>query len=172
MNARLQTQSALNAKSVLPILSESGESWRETVMARLKAAAEDGDGTAFLSAYREFDGEELTAEDYILVMRLSLEVGAYLLAREVSTQAANRYPEHTELRKYARLMAPAKVIGTSPASGQSIEANRNWMRSHGAEYSVQWVMIEDGQLLGAANSLEELVEITGRRKGAFITVAR
>lgn len=172
MNARLQPQSALNTQSVLPVLPESGESWRETLMARLKAAAEDGDGAAFLSAYRELDGEELSAEDYIQIMRLSLEVGAYLLAREVSTQAVNRYPEHTELRKYARLMAPAKVIGTSPATGQSLAANRNWMKANGATYRGQWVMLEDGQLLGAANSLEDLVKITGRRKGAFITVAR
>lgn len=172
MNARLKPQSALNAQLTLPILPESGESWRETVMVRLKSAAEDGDGEAFLSAYRELEGEELSVEDYIQVMRLSLEVGAYLLAREVSMQAVNRYSDHAELQKYARLMAPAKVIGTRPATGQSIEANRNWMRSHGAEYSGQWVMLADGQLLGAAKSLDELIATVGRRKDALLTIAR
>ncbi|MEP7339979.1 MAG: hypothetical protein ABI977_19730 [Acidobacteriota bacterium] len=172
MNEHLQQQSALNPQPVLPILTESGEDWRETIMARLKAAAEETDGAAFQSAYRDLDSEELSAEDYIQVIRLALEVGAYLLSREVSTLAANRYSENAELQKYARILAPAKVIGSSPATGQSIEVNRNWMKSHGAEYRGQWVAILDGQLLGAAKSLDELIATVGRRKDALLTIAR
>lgn len=170
MNARLQPQSVLNTQPVPPILPESGESWRETVMTRLKAAAEDGDELAFISAYQLLDEEELSAEDFVLLIRLSLEAGAHGKARKITFRGAELHPSDAELQKYAYVFAPPKDIRSTPAHPHA-KANNQWMREHARKHRGQWVALRNGQLLGASASRDELIAMLDDRTDVMLAWA-
>ncbi|MGH9855378.1 MAG: hypothetical protein ACREBD_36550 [Blastocatellia bacterium] len=153
MNGRSQHIPGTGARS-LPVLSED---WRESAMNRMEDAAEAGNGYAFLSAYKELEDEELPPADYIRIIRLALKAGAHLAAREISAQAIRRHPSDSEIQKYARLLAPPKLVRRSLQTHPYIEANHNWMKQHGRDYRGQWVAILNGQLLGASASFDDLI---------------
>lgn len=154
-----------------PFPSVVPDNRKESVIVRLEDAAEAGDDSAFVIALRELEGEDLSAEEFVHFIKLALEAGAHLTARELSSRGANRYPSDSELQKYARVLAPPKFLGLSPATGTGIAANQEWMKLHGKEYLGQWVAILDGQFLGASSSLEELAGNVGDRKHVLFTVA-
>jgi hypothetical protein len=103
---------------------------------------------------------------------MRLEAGAYLAARRIAALGTDRYPGDLELEKYARALAPPRVIsGALPPDG-SVAANQQWLRAHTGEYSGKWVAVKNGQLLGAADSLQQLVEQVGNVDGVLLAAAR
>lgn len=154
-----------------PVQSIPSDEWKGLVIARLEEAAEAGNPSDFATALQGLEGEYLSAEEFIRLIRLALEAGAHVTARELSLMGASFYPSDSELSKYARVLAPPKFLGLSPATGAGIAANREWMKLHGKEYRGQWVAILDGQLLGAAPSLDELTRRLGESKNALLTIA-
>ncbi len=166
------TQSPIaDSQSAPPFLSVLSESQRESVIARLEDAAETGDEIAFLSAVKELEGEELSAADFIRVIRLAHAAGAYLAAREFSARGASIHSSDSELQKCARVLAPPKVIGRGLPARPDIKANGAWMKQHGHKYRGQWVAVRNGQLLGAAASLDDLVNELGETKDVLLTIA-
>jgi hypothetical protein len=91
-------------------------------------------------------------------MRLALKAGAHLTAREISVQAQRRYPADSELQKYARILAPPKLISSGLPSHPDIEANHAWMQQQGPDYRGQWVAVKHGCLLGASTTFDGLIK--------------
>ncbi|MCI0489601.1 MAG: hypothetical protein L0229_23670 [Blastocatellia bacterium] len=140
-------------------------------MARLKAAAEASDEAAFSDALKAMDWSDRPPEDFVHAAESALAVGAYLAARRISEEGARRYPDHAEIGKYARVLAPPKVIDAALPPDPDMKANRTWMKEHTDEYRGKWVALKDGCLLEAANSLEELVELVDDTTGVLMTMA-
>lgn len=138
-------------------------------MARLKAAAEAGDEQAFLSAQRMIDWRLRPPEDFLGAVQLAFAAGAHLAARRLSSQGAAQYPDHRELQRYARVLAPPKVTQSNLPSNPTLKANRDWLMMQGDQYRGQWVALRDGELLESAPSLKSLAEQIEDTKGVLLT---
>jgi hypothetical protein len=138
----------------------------------LRAAADTGDEQSFLAALGTVEWAEMIAVDFLLATRLALKAGAYLAARMISARGLERYPEDSELQKFARALAPPRVISAAVPPDPAVAANQEWLRAHGAEHSGKWVAVKNGELLGSADSLKQLVEQVGDTNGVLLTAAR
>jgi hypothetical protein len=135
----------------------------------LEGAAESEDESVFLSIAKAIDWTVRPREDLLRGVRLALRVGAFLKARELSSEGIKLYPHDSELQKYARLLAPPKVVRSDLAPTLSVKTNRNWLKEHAQSHKGRWVALRNGELQGVANSLEELVEQLGDTKGMLLT---
>lgn len=142
------------------------------VMMPLEAAAKLGDEQTFQSTISAIDWETQPTQNIMKAIRLAIAVGAPLVARKLAADGARHYPEHSELQKAARVLAPPRVIGSVALPEPGMPANLQWLADHRDEYQGQWVALKDGQLLGAAPLLEDVVQIVGnpRGKGILVTV--
>jgi hypothetical protein len=43
-----------------------------------------------------------------------------------------------------------------PAQGLSLDASQTWLKEHAAQYKGQWIAVQEGTLLGAAPTLQDL----------------
>jgi hypothetical protein len=160
--------------STAPDVAVAGENNGDSILARLETAAEAGDGISFLNLLEELDYETLSSDDFIRVMKAALRVGAYPAARALSVEASNRYPTDAEIQKYAYVLAPPRVISSTPADpivAEAIKNDWNWLRANGAAYRGKWVALRNGEFLGAADSLKDLTKDLDDRKNVFLTIA-
>lgn len=102
-------------------------------------------------------------DDYLHALAQALRSGECGRARQVATEGAARYPEHAELSKSARILAPPTVTRASRPHTVDIRANRTWLQTHRQDYAGQWVAVRNGHFLAAASSFEALaaqIELT------------
>jgi hypothetical protein len=81
------------------------------------------------------------------------EVGA---ARRVLTEALREGSDEPGLADWERLLAPGKVLGTSPPSESDFETDFRCLEGLARDYKGQWVAVFKGELLAHAKSYEEL----------------
>jgi hypothetical protein len=122
----------------------------------LEAAAQAQDESGFVRAAKPIDWQSRQPDDLLRAIRLALEAGAHIAARDLSALGAGLFPHDVRLRQFAEILAPPRVIGTRPARDSGIRANRDWLKAHSDEYRGKWVGLHKGVLLGAADSLDEL----------------
>jgi hypothetical protein len=139
------------------------------LMALLEEVAEVEDEATFISIGKAIDWSDRSEEDFVRGIKLALKAGAFLFARELSSEGAKRYPEHRELQKSARVLAPPKVIRSDLPSAPSVKANREWLKEHAKDYRGRWVALRNGGLVGVASSFDELVEQVGDTQGILLT---
>jgi len=127
-------------------------------MAGLKAAARAGDEAAFLAACATIEWRARSARDYVRAVRWALEAGAPVAARQLASGGAERYPDYIELVNFARVLNPPPVTRGTAAPDPTIKADMEWFTRHSAEYRGQWVAVQNGRLLGAAPTIQALME--------------
>ena len=149
-------------------LSRSKE---ENAFARLEEAARAGHEGDFLKALKDVRWYARPALDFIRAIQLALQADAHMAARQISAEGARLHPNDVELQKQARILAAPRVIARTAAPNPAHRANRDWLKANSDEYHGQWVAVRNGELVSAANSLEELVERVGNTKGVLLTVA-
>lgn len=143
---------------------------QERAMAHLEGTAKAGDERAFLDALKSITWQNRAPADLMRAVKLALEAGAHLAARQLAIEGAERYPNDPQVQKYARLLAPPKVVSSKVRSDRrQRKANREWLRAHGNEYSGRWVAVRNGELLGASDSLEELTRRVGDTGDVLLT---
>lgn len=91
------------------------------------------------------------------------EVGA---ARRVLAEALRAGTDEPGLDHWAKVLAPAKVLGYSPASGTDRGREILWFEKHGNEYKRQWVAVLGDELLAHAAAYPELRAQLDRLKPA------
>lgn len=138
-------------------------------MAILEAAAELKDERAFLSAKKSINWRERPPEDFIRAVHLALAAGAHLAARHLASQGAQQYPSHAELQKYARVLAPPKLIRRNLPPDPTLGANHNWIKQHGDAYRGKWIALRNGQLLATADSFNALADQFSDPQGILFT---
>lgn len=85
----------------------------------------------------------------------ALVEGSYVLARELAAEGAELHPEHEELQKMARALAPPKLVEVLPAN-PSMSKNHVWIRHHADEYTGKWIALRDGKLLASGDTISEV----------------
>lgn len=94
--------------------------------------------------------QALTAEEGVAELKRLIEEGGRVeTARALSRSLAARFPENETIQWWARVIAPPRVIGTSPASGSGIALVKEWLKAHGAEYPGKWIALRGTELLAA-----------------------
>jgi hypothetical protein len=142
------------------------------VIARLQAASTQGDERAFIRVCQTIDWQARSANDHIAAIQLALAAGAHLAARHLALEAAQRFPDHVEIQKYAHVLSPPSVTKSTLPADPSVKANRDWLSTHGDLYRGQWVVLQNGQLLVAASSPDALNVEVGNTRGALLLIAR
>jgi hypothetical protein len=137
-------------------------------LALLEAAADAGDGYAFLAAWRAVDWRARPAEDFMAGIRWALAVGAHQIARRLAADGVERYPDHAELRRATHILNPPYAARRSPPD-PGVQVNTSWLDSHWHEYRGRWIAIRNGELLGTAAVLDDLVAQIGDIKGVLLT---
>jgi hypothetical protein len=137
----------------------------------LEKAANAKDELAFISALEGVSLRNKSAADFIKIIKFALRAGAYLAAREISDEAIKQHPDNSELREYARAISPPKVVSRDVPSKPSFQANREWLNKYAEQHSGKWVALRNGELLGLADSFDELFERIGRSKEVLFTKA-
>lgn len=151
----------------------SGE-WKQSVIARLEEAAEAGNPDDFVTALRDLEDEDLSAAEFVHLIKLALEAGAYSAARQLSSRGASLHPSDAELQKCARVLAPPITFPGRPASPESVkemQQNRSWMKANGASYRGKWVVLRHGELLGVGDSLAEAKKDLPDMRDVFVAIA-
>ncbi len=175
MSATTALADTLSSPASLPDTAAqytNGVQGNAAVIRLLEAAAETGDNAAFAHALGSLNEAALTADEFVQLIRLALASDRGLLARRFANQGAAAHPQHEELARFAYVLAPPKVITTArQTSQQDWDANRHWLKEHGARYRGQWVVLDDGRLMGAAASPKQLAETLGDLKKYFLTIA-
>lgn len=143
---------------------------RPTVEHRLEKAARQGDEATFLSAIKNVSWQDMSAADYSKLVDLALEAGAHAAARQIAAEGFACYPNDVALEKRSRILAPPKVMRRDKVQYPTHRANRDWLKANGKSYRGRWVALHDGQLLGAADSMDELIKHTGHDKGILLTL--
>ena len=110
-----------------------------------------------------------TAEIYIQQIRDALKKGHFLLARELMSEGITNYPNHHEMKKLHRVIAPPEAKDGGPASNTSWTTNREWLKVHWDEYKGKWVALRHGNLIDSSPSLIELVQQIGRSEDVFFS---
>jgi hypothetical protein len=141
-------------------------------MALLAAVAEEGDELAFIEVANAIDWNKRSQEEYIYAIRLALSAGAYLKAYKLSLQGVEQHPADSELQKFARILAPPKILQNPEPPDPTLRMNRDWLMTHWKEYHGRWVALKAGQLLSDAATFKELIEIIGDPKGKHILVTQ
>ena len=137
-------------------------------MLRLETAAQAGSEREFLATYRRMNWSRRSPEDIMQAVQWALAAGAHLAARNLSARGAALYPDHAELQKYARVLAPPKVIRRDPPR-PSIRADHNWLKANRERFRGQWIALRNGELLGAAPTLQTLTNKVGKSSEIFFT---
>jgi hypothetical protein len=150
---------------------DSGQGY-PAIMAALEASASEGDGAGFAASLARLNWETFSADDLIGVLKLALKAGAHLEARRLSALALRQYPDHPDVKKFARILSPPRVISSSLPPAPDVEANRAWLKAHYGQYAGQWVALSAGELLAVGASPKELEVVIGNTRGVLLTVAR
>ena len=124
----------------------------------------------FLLIYRQIDWQTRSGDDFAQAARLALRVGAPLIARECALTGSQRFPDHAELQKIARLLSPPEARSVPGQGNTSWKANRAWFQQHWDAYRGHWVALRDGQLLAVADDVNGLAAQVGELKGTDILI--
>ena len=154
--------------SVLPLVLDATKD-REEGTAMLEIAAEKSDEMAFVQAVSEIDWPQRPAADFARAVRLALAAGAHLLARNLAAQGARLHPDHLELQKMARILAPPRVVRADLPPDPSVQANHAWLRAHADEYRGRWVALRNGQLIAMGYTARELKAQLESTDGILLT---
>ncbi len=130
----------------------------DDLLLQLAGAAKTGDAQAFANASRLIDWSTRAPDEFERAIHWALTAGAHLAARALATIGATKYPDHAELQKAARILAPPKVLRRDLPADPTIRANHDWLSANRAQYSGQWVALHNGQLLATAQSFRTLLQ--------------
>jgi hypothetical protein len=139
-------------------------------LARLERAAKAANQAAFLEAVKEINWQRGSVRDFVRAVRLALTVGTHATARELAMRGAELHFDSNELEKYARVLAPPKVLAERPQSKVNPKANVEWLKVNKDNYRGKWIAIRNGEFLGFADTYRELVAQLGETKGQGILV--
>jgi len=142
---------------------------RDDALDRLKSAVEERDACAFETILQTVDWENRPPADFLRAVRLALETGHYTLAGRIAAEGVKHHPRDQEIQRYALALAPPKIERKKVSSDPTIKANRDWLARHSTQYRGKWVGIRNGELLGSADSLDELIEEIGDEKNILMT---
>ena len=120
------------------------------------------------------DDHERTPDDFIRAIQQAFEADSPQLAEQLAQEGAQRYPEHDELQKYARVLAPptVRVVPSTTDSRAAAKADHEWLNTHWEDYRGNWIALQAGELLHATPSFDDLIAHVGDVRDRNILVTK
>jgi hypothetical protein len=141
------------------------------ILQQLEAAVEANDHRAFLAQIEGVDWSAHTPSDLLCAIQLALSLNLVWPARDLAKQGIQLFPDDEPLRRAARVFEPPTARmsrNNTPLKG--IKESHNWLRDHAHEYRGQWIAVNQGRLLGAARTLDELRPIIDQAEDSRSTI--
>jgi len=144
--------------------AETATGKQESLLLAIEEAAAIKDRHAIIALAKQVDWRSHRPDELIRVIQSCLFLDMVLLARELADAGRRVFPSDKKIEQWAIVLAPAKVIGTRPASANAehLKASYQWFRNNSTQYKGQWVAVRAGELVGAAQTLKELQEQIGQ----------
>lgn len=139
-------------------------------MALLEAAAIVDNVAQFTDIYRSMNLDDRPENDIVSIVQLALSIGAIALAEVACKYGLTRFPNHDELKKMRTIFEPPRITVSRRRPPAGIRANTEWLTAHGDEYRGKWVALRAGSLVASANSIDELLKLTGDVRGTDILI--
>ena len=136
------------------VVADSGD--LPAVMQRLEAAVQADDRRAFLEQVEAVDWPAHTPDDLSHAIQLALSMNLVWPAHDLAEQGMRLFPDHEPLRRAMRVFEPPTVRMTRGIPLKGIKEAHDWLRAHANEYRGQWIAVNQGRLLGATGTLDEL----------------
>lgn len=111
-----------------------------------------------------------TSAEFIGAADRQLDLGDWHGAWKIATEGLEHYPDHTELQKYAYILAPPKVRVVPRDRSRDVQADIDWIKQNRVEYQGRWVAIKNGQLLASGKSHDDVIAQVGSVKNTGILV--
>ena len=117
---------------------------------------------------------QMAPDDIIGAIKRAFETDSPRLAERLAREGAERYPEHAELQKYARVLAPptVRLVPSTPESRAAVKANGKWLKANRNDYLGNWIALKNGELLHASSTFDELAAAVGDVRGRGILVTK
>ncbi len=131
----------------------------DELLETLERSAYAQDYRTFSECIQDVDWSARPPEHIMHAVKMAVLVGAARLAMDLAQESVRLFPDNPRCQKMARVVAPAKIVGTKPGTGKDMRPNSEWLKAHAREYRMQWVALRDGALLGASPSLKEVDEM-------------
>lgn len=141
----------------------------DDVFEEMESAVAAGNAPAFAGLLQSIDWPSRPPVDFLRATKLALEVGAYTIARHLANQGLERHPHNPDIQKYAAALELPKITRRKASFDPTIKANRDWLAEHGDQYRGRWVGLRNGELLGSADSFDELVKQIGNPNDVLVT---
>lgn len=152
-----------------PFLSSRTDETQEKEWGFLEQATKKQSTVEFTQAYQVINWDSQSSDRFITGIQLALQVEAHIIARKLAERGVIMYPENENIQKYAKILEPPKVLGTTPAH-KNTKLNNSWLHSDAAkEYKSRWVALEAGIVLVSGNSFKEVRVQLENIKGILIT---
>jgi hypothetical protein len=163
-----------STKNHIHILSEDWEisDSNNDAMTLLETAVINQDVMEFQKLVNEISWSNQSSSAFVNAIRMALILEAPLLARRLAEQGSNFYPEHQELGKMARILAPPQVITSTGSFGFGVKANKIWIDTNREEYKRKWVALKNGELIASGQTFSDLRAKIGDIKGKGILVTQ
>jgi hypothetical protein len=121
-----------------------------------------GSRKAFIESVECIDWDSLKSSEPIKeAIDLALEYGFQAIAVKLAFQGRQLFPEDADLQKIAEILAPPKVIRTNIPPSEGLQESMKWLKENRSQYQGQWVALQDGIVLGQAESREQLSKTLG-----------
>jgi hypothetical protein len=145
---------------------EASTDKQESLLTAIEEAAAREDRHAIITLVKQVDWRNHHPDELIRVIQSCTFLDMVLLARELADEGRRVFPSDKKIEQWAIVLAPAKVIGTRPASGNTIglEASHRWFQNNSSKYKGQWIAVRHGELLGVAPTLKGLYDQIGQDK--------
>ena len=113
-----------------------------------------------------------TPETFLAEIQAIFNSGTLRGAREVAERGLALFPDHPELRRLHHALRPYKVWSCPDLVGYYLDPRPNyeWLNQNAHRYSGKWVGLDQGELVLAAETLEEVLEAMRERspRGALL----
>jgi hypothetical protein len=126
-------------------------------MSLLEQAALLVDEDKFAEIENSIAWELRPVNDFLNAVKLALKCGAHVQARRLANAGGQRFPENDEMQKYARILAPSKIVDSHLPPDPDAAADMQWLKINEEEYRGRWVAMRSGVLLASASSRKELL---------------
>ncbi len=114
-------------------------------------------------AARKLDEQNPTPETFLEEIRRIINSGTLRGAREVAEQGLALFPDHPELQHLRYALRPFEARSIPGPNYWDPTPSYEWLKANAHAYRGKWVGLHNGELVAAADTLEEVLQAFGDR---------
>jgi uncharacterized protein DUF5678 len=104
------------------------------------------------------DSQNPTPETFIEEIRRIINSGTLRGAREVAEQGLELFPDHPELQRLHHVLRPFEVRVNPYWKTPDPLPSYEWLKENARAYRGKWVGLDQGELVAAVDTLEEVLK--------------